>query len=264
MQISLPHLLLIVYLIFSFGNGNSSEQTRPNLLEIKADLDKTEKQLSSLKKQKIMYTTAASLTLGTLYYLPEYFTRDFSPSHINEALLRNTILVVGVNCGKQAYELQKTILELINKKNRLVSKLGGHTPPVSKDVCKQGSLCFKENLLFSFGIFCTVGLWYCLPALFEQDYSFNHLAEAAARTSALTVGGNCLVELYETKKAQSDAQKSEFLVPLQKTPPAKRVKPPVLDLTKLNPEYSGEYANVARARRHNSMPSPHKKSSEFE
>lgn len=264
MQISLPHLLLIVSLIFSFGSGNSSERTKPTMLDIKTELSKTEKHLSSLKKQKIMFTTAALLSLGALYYLPEHFTKDFSPFHMYEALLRTTIFVVGGNCGKQAYEMQKASLGLINKKNRLAAKLSEHTQSGVKGRCKPGSLCFKENLLFSFGILCTIGLWYCLPTIFAQDYSFNHLAEAAARTSALTVGGNCLVELYETKKAQSDAQKSEFLVPLQKTPPVQRVKPPVLDLTKLGTEYSGEYSTAARARRHNSMPSPHKKSGEFE
>jgi hypothetical protein len=262
MHLNAIHLLIFLPLSLSFSATTPNESGRPTRLEIITELNKTEKQLSSLKKQKIMFTTAALLSLGALYYLPEHFSKDFSPFHLYEALLRTSLFVIGGNCGKQAYELQKAVLGLVSKKNTLNAKLGEKSR-LTKDVCKQGSLCLKENLMFSLGIFFTIGLWYCLPPIFAQDYSFEHIAEATARTTALTVGGNCLLELYETKKAQSDALKGEFLVPLQKTPPTLRAKPPVLDLTKLS-EYSGEYSMAARARRHNSMPSPHKKSTEFE
>lgn len=262
MHLKAVHILIFLPLLLSVATSRTSESGRQTRLEVISELNKTEKQLSSLKKQKIMFTTAALLSLGALYYLPEHFSKDFSPFHIYEAVFRTSLFVIGINCAKQSYELQKTILGLVSKKNTLSAKLGEKNK-LTKDVCKQGSLCLKENFMFSLGLFLTVGLWYCVPPIFAQDYSFEHIAEATARTTALTVGGNCLLELYETKKAQSIALKGEFLVPLQKTPPTLRAKPPVLDLTKLS-EYSGEYSMAARARRHNSMPSPHKKSTEFE
>lgn len=259
---SLYFVLLIILNTNSVNLWGQEKNNPLQAIQLKKDIKQINKQIQSIKEKQWFFTSVALVSMSMLYYLPERFTSDFSFFHLLEAFVRSTVLVAGGNCGKQGYELHKTSLLLQEKKNSLIASLQSikNNTLYDKETC---STTVKENILFSCGLFLTLGLWYYLPIMCQQDYSPSHLTEAAVRTGAATIGGNCLVEFYESRKSRLKTNKSEFVLPIQKKDTHSSPKPPVLDLTKLSSEYSGEYGNIARLKRHNSLPSP-RKSNEFD